>query len=277
MYHQPHVDVKLVYAVPIEMVPSVSLMCTRALMLKPNTRPTGPKTTGTIITRRASTKLPGHETFDDWDAHLDDANERPVVPFTETEADLATLDEEALALYKLVRAAMSGDHSGEILDHYHYLVIEGAVEVNGERINALEALKEVITQSKFLTVKHILCNDVVTRCFQKAVDVVLPGQGSQFDIEFIRCSGANGHPDEGAGDDGLYIVYKQSVVCAGGDLTLTDSGIINVPWGFKMTPIPRMSEDERKQVDAGLSVIVEKLGFCANGPPNMYLVTDARC
>ena len=265
--------VDVAFAVPIEMVVSASRMCTRSLMLKPD-RLADSAQHKTKRHKKRVAALPGSGTHDEFFKEMDAAGENgPFVPFSETEEELATLDDEGRALYAVIKKAMNGDH-GDDYECGGLLNYSGFDCPDEATAKALDAVFTTVTYDDGSQKRELRTCYVIDRCFQRAVDAVLPGRGHEFGIEFVEHSGAYGEPGEGAEREGARIVYKPSQTYADGSMD-TPRGGVNVPWGYKTTPIPKMSDDERKQVEAGLSVIVEKLGFSAKGPPNLYLITNA--
>ena len=118
-------------------------------------------------------------------------------------------------------------------------------------------------------------DDLVSKCFQKAVEELLPGHGGDFDIHIHDWGGAPTHGllDHSAKEQLAYITYnKYKTVTAEGDLEDGHSAV-NVPWGHKLTHIG--AQQECAEINASLAVIVEKLGLRAIGDPGLKLLTNA--
>jgi len=116
-------------------------------------------------------------------------------------------------------------------------------------------------------------DDLVSKCFQKAVEELLPGHGGDFELRVHNWGGAYGESDHGAKDQLVYIAYnKFKTVTAEGGLDVGRGGV-NVPWGYKMTHIG--AQQECAEINASFAVIVEKLGLRAIGDPGLKLITKA--
>jgi len=116
-------------------------------------------------------------------------------------------------------------------------------------------------------------DDLVSNCFQKAVEELLPGHGGDFELRIRDWGGAYGESDHGAKNDLVYIAYnKYKTVTAEGGLDVGRGGV-NVPWGHKMTHIG--AQQECAEINASFAVIVEKLGLRAIGDPGLKLITNA--
>ena len=116
-------------------------------------------------------------------------------------------------------------------------------------------------------------DDLVSKCFQKAVEELLPGHGGDFELRVHNWGGAYGESDHGAKDQLKYIAYnKFKTVTAEGGLDVGRGGV-NVPWGYKMTHIG--AQQECAEINASFAVIVEKLGLRAIGDPGLKLITKA--
>ena len=116
-------------------------------------------------------------------------------------------------------------------------------------------------------------DDLVSNCFQKAVEELLPGHGGDFELRIRDWGGAYGESDHGAKNDLVYIAYnKYKTVTAEGGLD-GGRGVVNVPWGHKMTHIG--AQQECAEINASFAVIVEKLGLRAIGDPGLKLITNA--
>mmetsp|Transcript_9967 Transcript_9967/g.34364 ORF Transcript_9967/g.34364 Transcript_9967/m.34364 type:complete len:238 (+) Transcript_9967:236-949(+) len=115
--------------------------------------------------------------------------------------------------------------------------------------------------------------DLVSKCFQTAVEELLPGHGGDFELRIHDNGGAYGESDHGAKDQLVYIAYnKYKTVTAEGGLDVSRGGV-NVPWGHKMTHIG--AQQECAEINASFAVIVEKLGLRAIGDPGLKLLTTA--
>ena len=115
--------------------------------------------------------------------------------------------------------------------------------------------------------------DLVSKCFQTAVEELLPGHGGDFELRIHDNGGAYGESDHGAKDQLVYIAYnKYKTVTAEGGLDVSRGGV-NVPWGQKMTHIG--AQQECAEINASFAVIVEKLGLRAIGDPGLKLLTTA--
>mmetsp|Transcript_2063 Transcript_2063/g.7522 ORF Transcript_2063/g.7522 Transcript_2063/m.7522 type:complete len:223 (-) Transcript_2063:2262-2930(-) len=115
--------------------------------------------------------------------------------------------------------------------------------------------------------------DLVSKCFQTAVEELLPGHGGDFELRIHDNGGAYGESDHGAKDQLVYIAYnKYKTVTAEGGLDVSRGGV-NVPWGHKMTHIG--AQQECAEINASFAVIVEKLGLRAIGDLGLKLLTTA--
>ena len=115
--------------------------------------------------------------------------------------------------------------------------------------------------------------DLVSKCFQTAVEELLPGHGGDFELRIRDWGGAYGESDHGAKEQLVYIAYnKYKTVTAEGGLDVGRGGV-NVPWGHKMTHIG--AQQECAEINASFAVIVEKLGLRAIGDPGLKLITNA--
>jgi hypothetical protein len=160
-------------------------------------------------------------------------------PFSDTEDEVKAMSPEHQKLHAEIKKRMEGDHAGEL---------------------------------------HNWCDfeELGEECFRCAVERILPGHGGEFSFRHNWFGGAHGEVGEGAKEDLMYIEYKPSF-CRASDADCVDVGRggVNVPWGFKLTPLRLLKDEERAQVDAAFAVLVDKLGLTATGKPDHMLVTLA--
>ena len=115
---------------------------------------------------------------------------------------------------------------------------------------------------------------LVNRCFQLAVEHLLPGHGDDFALRIEHNGGAHGQVDGGAERENARIDYVPCFTTAGGSIDLGRGGV-NVPWGNKLTPVHVPSAEERAMIDASMAVIVEKLGLESTAAPRLVFVSAA--
>ena len=162
-------------------------------------------------------------------------------PFSDSEEQLKTMEPAHHELYTKLKGYMNGNHANEdeIMDY-----------VDGE--------------------------ELVNKCFQVAVERLMPGHGCKFALCIKSNGGAYGEADEQAGAtyQMAYIKYLPTHCTAGGGLDAHRGGI-NVPWGNKLTPVHMLDRKERVQVDAAFAVLIDKLGLTKTGEPGMKLISAA--
>ena len=177
-----------------------------------------------------------------------------VIPFSDTEEEVDAMSEEDRALYDDIKRSMDDQHHDEL---------GGLLNCGGG-------------------------GELLNKCFQSAVERLLPGNGANFALEAQIRGGADGRVGDGAAEEHAYVVYVPSRVVAGGDIDVP-RGVVNVPWGNKLTPLRTLEHDERAperrlrllvaheraMVDASFAVIIEKLGLKAVGAPGHVLVTES--
>ena len=115
----------------------------------------------------------------------------------------------------------------------------------------------------------------VKQAFQAAVEHLLPGQGNDFTIEVEQQGGSRSETGEGAKREISYIVYKPSFTTAGGHMDGCGRGVVNAPWGYKLTPIKVLDAETTKSVEAAFAVVVDRLGLKAVGAPGLKLITES--
>ena len=205
---------------------------------------------------RKKVKLPGEVlTWED-----EDLSDSPHgLPFSDTEDEVEAMDADRRKLYREVKVSS-------------FLV-------------RLVSASDLISLSLSLSLKDWFgkedddyfemeqSDDLVSNCFQKAVEELLPGHGGDFELRIRDWGGAYGESDHGAKNDLVYIAYnKYKTVTAEGGLDVGRGGV-NVPWGHKMTHIG--AQQECAEINASFAVIVEKLGLRAIGDPGLKLITNA--
>jgi hypothetical protein len=179
--------------------------------------------------KKASKKLPGEPMPEEERLNNDE-------PFSDSEEDLNTMDPAHHKLYMELKGYMDGNHASEM----DVVTCYGHV---GEKL--------------------------VNKCFQVAVERLMPGSGDKFEL-CIAEGGEYGKPDEEAGakDEMAYIQYLPATCYAGGGLDVPRGGV-SVPWGCKMTPVSVLDRAERVQVDAAFAVLLDKLGLVKVGEPGL--------
>lgn len=186
---------------------------------------------------RKKVKLPG-EVLTSEEEDLRDSPHG--LPFSDTEDEVEAMDADRKKLYREVK-----DWFGRV-DDGHIVFLEDGPPVY---------------------------EDFVSKCFQKAVEELLPGHGGDFELRIRDWGGAYGESDHGAKEQLVYIAYnKYKTVTAEGGLDVGRGGV-NVPWGHKMTHIG--AQQECAEINASFAVIVEKLGLRAIGDPGLKLLTNA--
>ena len=243
------VDVCVEYAqeIEIDVLSTLSRFATRCLMFFDDRGATE---------SRKKVKLPG-EVLTSEEEDLRDSPHG--LPFSDTEDEVEAMDADRKKLYREVKVSS-------------FLV-------------RLVSASDLISLSLSLSLKDWFgkedddyfemeqSDDLVSNCFQKAVEELLPGHGGDFELRIRDWGGAYGESDHGAKNDLVYIAYnKYKTVTAEGGLDVGRGGV-NVPWGHKMTHIG--AQQECAEINASFAVIVEKLGLRAIGDPGLKLITNA--
>ena len=243
------VDVCVEYAqeIEIDVLSTLSRFATRCLMFFDDRGATE---------SRKKVKLPG-EVLTSEEEDLRDSPHG--LPFSDTEDEVEAMDADRKKLYREVKVSS-------------FLV-------------RLVSASDLISLSLSLSLKDWFgkedddyfemeqSDDLVSNCFQKAVEELLPGHGGDFELRIRDWGGAYGESDHGAKNDLVYIAYnKYKTVTAEGGLDVGRGGV-NVPWGHKMTHIG--AQQECAEINASFAVIVEKLGLRAIGDPGLKLLTTA--
>ena len=159
-------------------------------------------------------------------------------PFSDTEEEVEAMRPEHRKLYEKIKKCMEGYHDSEEL-------IIG---------NPSEAY--------------------VREAFQAAVEHMLPGHGKDFAIKVEEFGGLHSEVGMHASLELAYLVYEPTRTCTGSAME-PNRGEINIPWGYKMTPIKTLDTETSKQADAAFAVIVDRLGLEAVGAPGLKLITTS--
>ena len=162
-------------------------------------------------------------------------------PFSDSEEQLKTMEPADHELYMKLKGYMNGNHANE------------------------DEIMDYVDREK-----------LVNKCFQVAVERLMPGHGRKFALCIKSNGGAYGEADEQAGAtyQMAYIKYLPTHCTAGGGLD-AHRGAINVPWGNKLTPVRMLDREERVQVDAAFAVLIDKQGLTKAGEPGMKLISAA--
>ena len=224
------------YAQEVKPLRSYSRFATRCLKF----RGTEPESGRGKRRQTADLKLPGTDLTEEEQVVGEDGGKS--YPFSDTEEEVAAMPSKQRSLHAALHDSMDGDHEN-VDARYEFFVdfIEGG--------------------SKGL----------FNQCFKIAVEKVLPGRSSDFDIYAADWSEA----DHGAKEEIAYIAYSPGKTDAGGKVDRWESRHVNMPWGNKLTPVPMLSDAQRASVNAAFAVIIDRLGLTAVGEPGFKLVTTA--
>ena len=227
------------YAQEVKPLRSYSRFATRCLKF----RGTEPESGRGKRRQTADLKLPGTDLTKEELVVGEDGDES--YPFSDTEEEVAAMPPKHRALHATLHSWFDGDH-----ENFDARCCSGFLD-HGQ--------------------------DLIDECFKIAVEKVLPGRSSDFEIHagdlcdpHCLCDHDNGAKEEIA-----YIAYSPGTIDAGGKTDRWEDRHVNIPWGNKLTPVPVFSDTQRASVNAAFAVLVDRLGLTAVGEPGVKLVTKA--
>ena len=252
------VCVEYAQEIEIDVLPTLSRFATRCLMFFDDRGATE---------SRKKVKLPGEVltwkykdliTFSDTE---DEDYPTGRITFSDTEDEVEAMDADRRKLYREVKVSS-------------FLVrLVSASDLISLSLSLSLSLKDWFGDEDDDYFEMEQSEDLVSKCFQTAVEELLPGHFGDFELRIHDNGGAYGESDHGAKDQLVYIAYnKYKTVTAEGGLDVSRGGV-NVPWGHKMTHIG--AQQECAEINASFAVIVEKLGLRAIGDPGLKLLTTA--
>uniref|UniRef100_A0A7S2Z5P7 Uncharacterized protein n=1 Tax=Chloropicon laureae TaxID=464258 RepID=A0A7S2Z5P7_9CHLO len=138
--------------------------------------------------------------------------------------------------------------------------------------------KELAQRLVNLGEKNLLLLDVaevIAEAFQFALkDLLGPDQSKKYCLE-LEDGGAYGEADQGAQEESARLIYTPSLTRTMGGLDVGRGGV-NVPWGVKLTPIPRFSAAEEAEARVTLIKICKEIfGVAPTEEPAWRLATCA--
>lgn len=116
--------------------------------------------------------------------------------------------------------------------------------------------------------------ELITESFAIAVQRLLPGNNNEIGVRLVVEHGGIGYEaDEGAEETMWRLVYGAATTGGGGLAVLPGLFNVNVPWGAKLTKIPKIdNEDEAREQFA---LVCAALGLTTEGEADYHLVTVA--
>ena len=226
-----HAQLGVAYAQEVKTLRCYSRFATRCLKF----RGTEPESGRGKRRQTADLKLPGTDLTEEELVVGEDGGKS--YPFSDTEEEVAAMPRKHRALHAKIKKWMDGNHGNKYRS--------STLLMNGG-------------------------DGLIDECFKVAVEKVLPGRSSDFEIHAGDWLSEADHHN-GAKEEIAYIAYSPGTIDAGGE---TDMGV-NVPWGNKLTPLPMFSDTQRASINAAFAVLVDRLGLTAVGEPGFKLVTTA--